>query len=211
MTILPLHYLPNIRYCTKLLAAGGDAAIDIHEHWIKQSYRTRCDILCANGVIALSVPVRKPHNEKIAVKDVRIDNSKAWQHQHWMSLVSAYKNAPYFDHYAPRFERFFRERQTFLTDLNLELLQQAMKCLGIRTPLRLSEGYIAAADTDADYRSAISPKQRLNAGDNAFNPAPYYQVFSEKFPFAPNLSVFDLLMCEGPAAIDTVKRSGAGL
>ena len=33
------------------------------------------------------------------MRDVRLDYSKRWQHQHWISLVSAYRGSPYFDHY----------------------------------------------------------------------------------------------------------------
>ena len=33
---------------------------------------------------------------------------------------------------------------------------------------------------------------------------PYIQVFADRMPFVADLSVLDLILCEGPAAIDVV-------
>ena len=56
--------------------------------------------------------------------------------------------------------------------------------------------------TENDLREALSPKKPFDA--NLF-PA-YYQVFSEKFPFAPDLSVLDLVFNEGPEATTYLKQ-----
>lgn len=45
--ILSTAYLGNVQYYAKLLS--GKAVIDLYEHYRKQSYRNRCDILTANG------------------------------------------------------------------------------------------------------------------------------------------------------------------
>jgi WbqC-like protein family. len=50
---------------------------------------------------------------------------------------------------------------------------------------------------DDDYREAFSPKTEPDT--NAF--PNYYQVFSTKFPFAPDLSILDLVFNEGPEAV----------
>ena len=55
MILLPTAYLGNLQYYSKLLS--GEACIDLHEHYLKQSYRNRCDILSAGGVMSLTVPV----------------------------------------------------------------------------------------------------------------------------------------------------------
>ena len=54
----------------------------------------------------------------------------------------------------------------------------------------------ATAD-DLDLR----PKNREGS---TFRAQPYYQVFSDRMPFAENISVLDLLLCEGVQAIDSV-------
>ena len=51
-------------------------------------------------------------------------------------------------------------------------------------------------EAEYDLREAFSPKQFLEA--SLFTP--YYQVFSNKFPFTPDLSILDLLFCVGPEA-----------
>ena len=37
---------------------------------------------------------------KIAIKDVRIDYSQKWLNNHWRTITSAYRNAPFFEYYA---------------------------------------------------------------------------------------------------------------
>ena len=55
-------------------------------------------------------------------------------------------------------------------------------------------------------RRAI-PKPRLQRPDPAFRAAPYYQVFTERYPFAANLSIIDLLFCEGPDSTGILRNS----
>ena len=65
---------------------------------------------------------------------------------------------------------------------------------------RISEQYVEAAPGDLDLR----PKQKE---DPAFHAESYFQVFSDRLPFAPNLSVADLLFAEGPDAAELLRRS----
>ena len=84
-----------------------------------------------------------------------------------------------------------------------------MRALGIGKELNVSERWINAEATaafDYDLRGAFSPKPRLAMVDERFTPQPYCQVFADRAPFAPNLSILDLLFCEGPAAT-TILRS----
>ncbi|MCD7969469.1 MAG: WbqC family protein [Alistipes sp.] len=209
MDILPLHYLGNIQYFSKLCCTA--CVIDPHETYRKQSYRSRCEIQAANGRMALVVNVVNPGNfTRTAVREVRLDHSKRWRHIHWQSLVSAYKNSPYFDFYAPRIEPFYRREYRFLYDLSAELLETMLEMLGITLRPEFSQRYIEVDGTDPsvrDYRDCISPKPRLALTDPHFRAEPYWQVFSDRFPFEANLSVIDLLFCEGPAAAEVLRRS----
>ena len=195
MTILPLSYLPSVEYVARLLRE--QCVIDVGEHYVKRSERNRAYILSANKVMPLTVNVVGGNRPRLPMRDVEIDYSKRWQHQHWVSILSAYKSSPYFDHYAPYLEPFYRREWRYLVDYNRELLEVLLHLLGSPMPLPLSEQYVEAREGDVDLR----PKHREGS---TFVAEPYFQNFSERMPFQPNLSVLDLLLCEGPAAIDGV-------
>lgn len=202
--ILPLTYLGNTQYFKKL--CFEPCIIDLHENYIKQSYRNRCDILSANGAISLTVNVIKPLTRKCAVRDMRIDYSKRWQHQHWLSILSAYRSSPYFDHFEEHFAPFYTRRYDFLADYNLELTELILRLIRSDAKINLSDKYIDPGDEYNDLRGVFSPKYRPVNGEATFTAHPYYQVFSEKMAFTPNLSVIDLLFCEGLCSIDTLQK-----
>jgi hypothetical protein len=207
MLILSTAYLGNIQYYTKLLQGGEAVVIEWHENFVKQSGRNRCLILGADGVIPLIVPVHKTSGQKTPILQVRIDHSKRWQHQHWNSIHSAYKNSPYFDHYAEGFERFYSQRFDRLWELNEALQQAVFGALGVQPQVGYSDEYLRPEAPEKDFRNAFSDKPRLQRPDPAFCPEPYYQVFSEKMDFVPNLSILDLLMCQGPASAEIIRQS----
>lgn len=198
--ILPLTYLGNIQYFSKL--CFEPCIIDIHENYVKQSFRNRCDILSANGPISLTVNLIKPPTLKCAVKDMRIDYSKRWQHQHWLSIVSAYRSSPYFEHFEDQFAPFYHKQYDFLLDYDLELTQLALRLMGSQAQITLSDKYVIPTENHIDMRGIISPKCRTENADPDFHPTTYYQVFSERMPFVPNLSIIDLIFCE-----KTLRRS----
>ena len=203
--ILSTAYLGNIRYYTKLLS--GEAVIDLHEHYRKQSYRNRCDILTANGVCPLIVPVLHPSGEKVPVRDIRIDRSKKWRHQHWQAIVSAYRRSPYFAYYEEDMAPLYARPYEFLCDLNEEMQRLLLGWLGTEGAAAHSDRYVEGVPEAEDFRSALSPKPRLDRPDPAVVPQPDYQVFSDRFPFRENLSVIDLLFCEGPGAAEVLRAS----
>ena len=195
-TILPLAYLPSVEYFTHLLRGG--CVVDLGEHFVKRSERNRTRILAADGVMELPVHVRNANRPRQPMRDMRLDYSKRWQHQHWGALVASYKSSPYFDFYAERLEPFYRRQWEFLADYNLSLLDTVCSLAKVPMPA-LSENYVDAAAGDLDLR----PKHREGP---AFVAEPYFQVFSERMPFAPNLSFADLLFAEGPASVSVLAR-----
>ena len=81
----------------------------------------------------------------------------------------------------------------FLVDYDLELLETHLHAGPDPFP-RLCETYVEARPGDLDMRSRY-------AKDPAFAAESYFQVFSDRMPFAPNLSFADLLFAEGPASV----------
>lgn len=197
MTILPAAYLGSVAYFARLLC--DDCVIDLGEHFVKRSERNRARILTSGGVMELTAHVRNADRPRTPMREVRLDYSKRWQHQHWMSLVSGYRGSPYFDHYRDRLEPFYHRRFDFLADYDLELTRTLLEAFGGAMP-RVSESYVEASAGDLDLR----PKR--NEGP-AFTAEPYVQVFSDRLPFAPNLSAADLLFAEGPGAAALLRRT----
>ena len=195
MTILPVAYMPSVEYVARLLRE--ESVVDLGEHYIKRSQRNRAQILSANGVMSLTVNVENANRPRQRITDVRIDYSKRWQHQHWVSILSAYKSSPYFDHYAHMLEPFYKREWRYLVDYNMEYTSTLLRLLGAKCEVRTSEQYVVATEEDLDLR----PKTKEGS---TFVAQPYFQVFSDRMPFAENLSVLDLLLCEGVDAIDSV-------
>jgi len=72
-------YLAPVAYWKAFLACK-EACLDLNEHYVKQTYRNRCRIMTANGVMDLAVPVLR--TGKVAMRDVRVSYTVDWQKQH---------------------------------------------------------------------------------------------------------------------------------
>jgi hypothetical protein len=193
--ILGSAYWPNIQYLYHILNADS-VCVDIYEHFQKQSYRNRTKILSANGELSLSIPVKK-WTDKTIVKDIEISYAEDWQKQHWRSIISAYKNSPYFDFLEDELRLFYESEYQFLHEYNAEQLKWIVKAFRIKKEIHYSKEYISAAN-ELDLREEIHPKKDVSDKKlRALLEKPYYQTFSEKMGFVPNLSVLDLIFNEG--------------
>jgi len=201
--LIDLHFLPSLEYFC-VLQKFDEVILENHEHYVKQGYRNRCYINTSQGVRILSVPLTEKHG-KVLVKDVRIDYSTKWQNNHWRTLLSAYKNAPFFEYYEQPLHKCIYKSHPFLFDLNLELLSFCLNA--VKWNLHLSESVSYEKNPDKgvqDLRSVIQPKKPYSVRPY-YKAASYQQVFGSKF--VPNLSFIDLLFCEGPNAGRVIRAS----
>ncbi|MBQ5710819.1 MAG: WbqC family protein [Alistipes sp.] len=191
MIILPSVYFGSTEYWTAIAKGGDDVVIDLGEHYVKRSERNRTEIMTSGGVMQLSVHLQQANRPRQAMRNIKIDYSKRWQHQHLVAMESAYRSSPYYDYYGERFAKLYNREWKYLVDLNMAALEEV--CAILKRPVpRISEQYIEASELDIDLR----PKKQ----SATFEAAPYIQVFSDRFEFEPRLSIYDLVMCEGPAA-----------
>ncbi len=198
--LMELHYLPNLRYVSKFLLYS-EIQIEACEHYQKGSYRNRCHIAGANGILRLSVPLLKGKHQQQNIREVKIAYHEPWPSQHWQSIYSAYGNAPFFEHYAEYLYPIFFKKPVFLFDLNLQLLTCILDLLSLNSNLQLTTNYSAKVDPSIkDFRNYISPKKNASQDDSNYKIVKYVQVFEEKHGFLPNLSILDLLFCLGPGA-----------
>ena len=199
MTLFTTAYFPSISYMARFLAED-EPLIEVYETYHKQTYRNRCRVMTANGVESLSVPVVKVNGNHTMTKDMMISPIEHWQHIHSRCLESAYKASPYFDHYYDFLRPIFEGRFDRLVDLNDAALKAVLKMLKVKKEIVYTTDYIREADND--LREVFSPKKPMDA---SLFPT-YYQVFSEKFSFAPDLSILDLIFNEGPETIGYLRN-----
>jgi len=201
--MLDLHYLPSLEYFAALLKYDY-VYIEAHEHFQKQSYRNRCYIRAANKVDMLSVPVLDGRR-KVLIRDIRIDYQQGWLKDHWRAITSAYGKSPFFEYYAPYFEQILFKKHTFLYDLNWELLTKCLDLLQIRKNIKPSSYYSKNLDLNTlDLRPVIHPKKNY-LNNKIYRPFRYVQNFGSEF--VPNLSIVDLLFCQGVEARQSLELS----
>ena len=197
----PLYLAPVPLY-TKLYN-GTALVIDAQSPFVKQTFRSRAVIATESGTLSLNIPVVHDSG-RTAMRDVRISEHGNWRHQHWNALVSAYRNSPFFEYYADDFAHFYEERDGFLLDFNLRLHNVICELLGLEREVTvITEGNIDTADA-CDLRHIAEPKAMKALTEQ---PQPYYQVFSQRNGFIPNLSVLDLLFNMGPEGLITLRES----
>lgn len=193
MVILPLTYWGSVEYFAHLIRGRSEAVIDLGENYVKRSERNRTSIVTPQGAMMLTVPLCNANRPRTPMRDMRIDYSKRWQHQHWVAIVSAYRSAPYFDYIADRIAPFYEKEWRYLVDFNREILRAEFDILGVEPKFLISEQYVVAEPDAIDLRD----KKR----ESKFHSPQYFQSFMDRTPFVENASMLDLLMCEGREAI----------
>lgn len=191
--IFPTAYLPSIEYVSLFLKTE-DASIELFETYQKQSCRTRTNVMTANGVQTLTIPVIKTNGNHTITKDIEISYKESWQQIHLRCLESAYRKSAYFDYYFPYFEKIYRQKFNTLAELNDFCLKTILKILKVKKDYSFTTDFERITDEN-DYRVSLSK------GTNKIEMKPYYQVFADRHGFIPNLSIVDLLFNEGPNSI----------
>ncbi len=205
--LLELQCFPPIPYFSKFFSFNT-IFIEQQEHYRKGSYRNRFQIASANGPLSLSIPLVKGKNQQQAITDVAICYDTPWQRKYWTSIRSAYGKSPYFEYYADDIKILLFDKQERLFDFNKAILDYFIKLFQMETNLEFTTDYIKAPTMGmVDLRNTISPKINSPKGDKYHQVIEYQQVFIERTGFLSNLSILDLLFCQGPEAVITLTNS----
>ncbi|MEO9870141.1 WbqC family protein [Ekhidna sp.] len=201
MSILVIepHYLGNIEYFT-LLNQYDQVTLEVQDSFPKQTYRNRSYFLTSNKVQPVIVPVS--YSNGMPTKEVKIDYSQRWVKDHWGAFYSAYGKAPFFEYFSEEFRKIWEKNFDYLVDLSFEFLQMSIKLLQIKVDVKLTANY--EDSHDLDFRDTINPKKPFS-DRKIYDSITYRQLFGNTF--VPNLSITDLIMCEGPNAAQILKNS----
>lgn len=195
--LIDCQLFPSVCYIHNL-SSHNYVTIEKYDNFKKISFRNRYIIAGANGIQNLTVPIAGGREQKALMKDIKIDNSTNWQTKHWRSLVSAYNKAPFFEFYSEDVKALLFSKEKFLFSFNMEILKWICKTLKIKATIGFTESYVKNYIDKTDLRNCILPKNfQENCGNQSLH---YAQVFEDRLGFLPNLSILDLLFCQGPNA-----------
>jgi hypothetical protein len=201
-----MHYLPCVQYFV-YLSSFDKIIIDLDDEYSKQTYRNRCRINGANNIENLIIPVKKISNTKMLTRNVEIDYNQKWLNKHIRAIRSAYGKAPFFEHYRDELVEIYVKKPGRLFELNNALLTKCLEILGLNLKIEFSKKTISPAKNALfKAKDAINPK-KSNPENSIFTPLNYFQVFGNNF--VNNLSIIDLIFCEGPQARQIIEKSRA--
>ncbi len=201
LVLADLHYFPNLEFFSAIV--GAEAVVfDPMALYSRQTYFNRTRVRLANKVETLSVPIqgRRP---RLPQQEIRIDYSQKWVNVHLRGIQSAYGKSPFFEFYFPYFEKIFGKAPELLWDLNWQLLTLCLRLLGMPVKMLVVSGQEKSSGI-RDIKGQILPSGH-DSESKYYEPQPYFQLFG--VDFEPNLSILDLLFCEGPASKNIILKS----
>lgn len=201
--LLSTAYLPPVSWMAVALQSEN-TVIELHETYPKQTFRNRCAISTASGILNLTVPVKRINGNHTKTNEIEIDNSKNWQRLHWRSIITAYNKSPYFLFYRDLFEPIYLKKYELLIELNQELINLFLKALQIKNKEFIFTDHFETNSGYVDLRNCFHP------GNNSYPPKNefprYMQTFEAIQGFIPDLSSADLLFNLGPEALPYLRN-----
>ena len=171
--VLPTAYLPPKSYMEALMSEP--ATIEQMESFEKQTFRNRALIRDAKGeLVRLTVPVGKVEHKQLT-RDIQISYQTRWQHQHWITLVSAYQHTPYFLYFADYLRPFYEKEYKWLLDLNDEMNATLVSLINKQRPSLVES-----------QKSKVERRTTDWSGN----------IWTDKHPWQTELSILDTLFDE---------------
>jgi hypothetical protein len=195
--LLDCEYFPCIAWYQAFLN-HEDPAIEQHEYFVRTSLRNRCYVANANGKLALTVPLKGGRNQKTLMKNIQVSFDTDWKTLHWKTIESAYRRSPFFEYYEAEIRTFYEQDFKYLLEWNVASLRLINALLKIKKEFTLTQKYLPQEELNClDVRNNFMAHDNLNDADTP----KYFQTFMERNGFLPNLSILDMLFCEGKSLL----------
>lgn len=202
--LIEYQYFGTVNYY-KTLFQYLNIEFEEYENYQKGSFRNRTPVPGANGVINLSVPLQKGRDQKALFRDIKIDYRENWMVQHIRTLDACYNRAPFYEFYRDSIRDLLNQEETHLMSLDKKLVQWVLKMLKAKPVISSTERYsLKVQEEIVDARNSILPGKDLS-----IDIPEYAQVFEDRIGFKPNMSILDLLFCQGPASAGLLKSSNS--
>lgn len=198
--LIEIQCFGNINFWIECIKSGY-VMFEQFEQFQKTGFRNRYQVLGANNIITLSVPVAGGRESREKTSEIRIDNRQFWQKNHWKTLESCYNKSPFFFHYAPGLHLFFKNPYNSLWQFNLEVFQWTARQLKVN----IVTGFTGSFSKDFQPNETRDLRGIWKTSDReTYFHSPYCQVFGNKFQ--QNLSILDLLFNLGPQSASYLKN-----
>jgi len=204
--LIELQCFPPIHFFVEALIQK-EVVLEAHENYRKGSYRNRYHIAGPNGLQRLSIPLSGGKHQQQPIQEVSISYEENWQNQHWRSISAAYGRAPFFIHYEDEIKAVLFNKSESLWTFNKTVLDCCTELLDLELDYRLSKEFLKIPSIEQnDRRNHFLPKNDEKQSKST-DSVHYPQVFQEKNGFLPNLSILDLIFCQGPQAGSRLQKA----
>ncbi len=197
--------------------------------FVKRSWMQRNKIKIQEYEKLISIPVHSKNKFNQLIHEVEIDYRHFDHKDLIITLEYNYKKSKFFNLYFDKIKNIFEKKFNKLVDLNINLIMEISKIMGINTNKKLASSYnikfkekniellrkICVIENAKEYISTIGAKDYMNEiqkfkdTDIKISFFSYDQNFYNQLgkEFINNLSIIDLLFNEGPEAINIIRKN----
>lgn len=191
MVYTDLHYFGTLTYYSAF--AGTERVVfDIQAAFSKMSFKNRMVIASAQGPLHLTIPVVGGRDQKTPMDQMRISYESKWQSQHFKSIYTNYKRAPFFEYYVDSLKLLYATEYEFLNDFLLATQNWTKQQLKAKWEIET-----VASNLDLSNVPKWIDPFKPNNFQSATNRFQYQQVFDHATGFIPNLCILDVLFAMG--------------
>jgi hypothetical protein len=224
--IIAIHqpqYLPWLGYFDKMDRADAFCYLD-NVQYKKNEWQNRNRLKTAQGRQWIAVPVRYRFPQKMI--EVTVNDAVNWRRKHLQAMLTNYRKAPFFNEHYPAYEAVLQNDLISIVDLNICMIEQIRKILGLdeKPVVRASElsasddptgrlvdicrhfggdTYLAGQDGKNYMDMAQFQESGIKVVTQEYNHPEYPQCFGE---FEPHMSIIDLIFNCGPDSLSIIRK-----